>query len=181
MRLDKPTTELADEQLMKLYQNGHEGAFKVLYERHSAKVFGFLKSRVSNKEKMQEIYQEVFVKIHKSKHLFNDSLPLLPWIFTITRTVLIDELRKNKNVQISEGYDLEKIPSNGASHQLNSTAELIDKLPNYQKTALEMRYVSDRTFEEIAASLQVSPSNARQIISRGVKRLRQLISEGGES
>ena len=88
-----------DEQLMKLYQNGEDSAFRVLYERHSSKVYGFLSKRIRDKEKVAEIYQDVFIKLHKSKDLYKSSLPLLPWMFTVTRSVMLDELRKNKNIE----------------------------------------------------------------------------------
>ncbi len=176
-------TELTDKQLMQLYQSGEEGAFKALYDRHSSKVFGFLKSRIRNEQKMSEIYQEVFTKIHKSKNLYNDTLPLLPWIFTITRTVMIDELRKEKNVTYISEENFDKIPAIESleSENFSEAAEKLALLPKTQKIAIEMRYLNDQTFEQIAESLKVSPTNARQIISRGIKRLRELIVEGGKS
>ena len=59
---------------------------------------------------------------------------------------------------------------------------LIQKLPDSQKVALQMRYVDDKTFEEISEKLNTSSENVRQIISRGIKRLKDLISkEAGQS
>ncbi len=173
----------SDEQLMKLYQNGDEAAFRVLYNRHSSKIYGFLKKRLNNNEKVAEVYQEVFIKIHKSKHLYNESLPALAWIFTISRTVMIDELRKDKKIQTIDNYDLEKVPAelDKTVPQLEHATEILEHLPFQQKAAIEMRYLDDKTFEQIAESLKVSPTNARQIISRGLKRIKELVSEGGES
>lgn len=175
---------LQDEQLMKLYQNGDEEAFKILYARHAGKVYGFLKSRLKNSEMAAEVFQEVFIKIHKSKHLYNESLPALAWFFTISRTVMIDELRKNKkNNNIVDNYELEQIPqlSNHISPDLESIVVALAELPSPQKEALEMRYLNDKTFEQIAKTLNVSPSNVRQIISRGIKKLKQLIPAGDKS
>lgn len=182
MSQDQPN-DLADEQLMALYQKGDEGAFKALYERHSSKVFGFLKSRIWNEQKVNDVYQEVFIKIHKSKHLYNASLPLLPWIFTVTKTVMIDELRKEKSVNLIGDDKLDEIaaPVEDSGDNLSEATGFLAKLPKVQKAAVEMRYLDNQTFEQIAESLKVSPGNARQIISRGVKRLRELISEGGKS
>ena len=172
-----------DEQLMKLYQNGDEEAFKVLYGRHSSKIYGFLKKRLNDNEKVAEVYQEVFIKIHKSKHLYNDSLPALAWIFTISRTVMIDELRRNSKIQTVDNYDLEKIPEEleKTIPQFELASEALEHLPQQQKAAIEMRYINDQTFEQIAERLKVSPTNARQLISRGIKRLKELVSEGGKS
>lgn len=174
---------LSDKELMMMYQKGAEKAFQVLYARHSSKIYGFLKRRLSHEEKVTEVFQEVFIKIHKSKHLYNDSLPALAWIFTISRTVLIDELRKDKKIQTVDNYELEKIPEvlEKTVPQFEQAIEALEYLPDQQKTAIEMRYIDDKTFEQIAESLKVSPTNARQIISRGIKRIRELVSEGGKS
>lgn len=175
---------MTDEQLMEMYQNGSEKAFSILYDRHSSKIFGFLKKRVQKEEKVTDIYQEVFVKIHKSKHLYNKSFPLLPWIFTITRTVMLDELKKDKNINLAIDIDLDSLPSSPTDFSLvndNKTlgeaAASVQRLPEAQKLAIQMRYVDDKTFEEIALSLQTTPVNVRQLISRGVKRLKELLGE----
>ena len=65
--------------------------------------------------------------------------------------------------------------------KFEQVVENLALLPSQQKLAVEMRYIDDKTFEQIAERLKVSPTNARQIISRGVKRLRELVSKGGES
>ncbi len=172
-----------DEELMVMYQNGSENAFQVLYDRHSSKVFGFLKSRIKTDEKVQDIYQDVFIKIHKSKHLYNKALPVLPWIFTITRSVMIDELRKDKSSKFVDDFDLEKIeqPIKSENENFGHALKKINELPQSQKVALQMRYVDDHTFEEIALSLKTSPLNVRQLISRGVKRLKELIENEEKS
>lgn len=170
-----------DEQLMKLYQGGDEAAFRALYNRHSAKVYGFLKKRIGNNEKVAEVYQEVFIKIHKSKSLYNESFPVLPWIFTVTKSVMLDELRKDKKFQtVDIGiFESNKVGDVQATHGID-TIEMLSQLPEMQKQALEMRYINDNTFEQIAENLNIKPANARQAISRGLKRLRELISEGGK-
>lgn len=163
-----------------MYQNGAPAAFGILYQRHSSKIYRFLQTRVSQKEKLADIYQEVFVKIHKSKHLYSKYFPLLPWIFTVTRTVMIDELRKDKDHNTLESVDM--ITASGV-FELNtdsisdSAIALVDNLPNSQKLAIQMRYIDDKTFAEIAQSLNTSSVNVRQIISRGVKKIRELLNE----
>ena len=174
--------DLADEKLMVMYQNGSEGAFQILYHRHSAKVFGFLKSRIKTYEKVQDIYQEVFIKMHRSKHLYNKSLPVLPWVFTITKSVMLDALKKDKNFRIVDDIDLEKIPAelNTNFEQAGEAQMLIDQLQGSQKLAMQMRFVDDKTFAEIADSLKTSPVNVRQLITRGMKRLKELMDNNKE-
>lgn len=168
----------SDEDLMVLYQNGNEDAFLVLYERHAKKVFGYIKSKVRNEELSGDIFQEVFVKIHKSKHLYNKSFPLLPWIFTVTRTTLVDVLRKNKKSDVESNLDYD-IAVTEENNNIDISPYL-SKLPPVQKTALEMRFLEEKTFEEIASLLKTSSPNVRQIISRGMKRVKQMIGDSRE-
>ena len=174
--------KLTDEELMVMYQNGAENAFQELYARHSSKIYGFLKRKIYQAEKVTDIYQEVFIKIHRSKHLYNKSFPFLPWIFTITKSVLIDEIRKDKKSKFTVDFDIEQIPAvQNTLSFISESEEFIQALPEQQKVAIQLRYVDDKTFEEIAESLKTTPLNVRQIVSRGIKRLKHLMNQGDPS
>jgi len=174
-------SDQTDEELMGLYQEGSEEAFKALYARHSGKVFGYLKSRAHSEQEATELFQEVFVKIHRSKHLYNRSLPVLPWIFSVTHSVLIDGKRKVERKKEVYGFDFDQLPASDREDRLASVTPLIQGLPDNQQVALQMRYLDEKTFEEIAERLETSPMNVRQIISRGVKHLKRLVKEGDKS
>jgi RNA polymerase sigma-70 factor (ECF subfamily) len=171
-----------DEELMILYQEGNSEAFQVLYARHAGKIFGFLKSKTQKEEFARDLFQEVFVKIHKSKHLYNKSLPALPWIFTITKNVLIDGLRREKTNNLRSETDLDQIeaPEKSVDSEIGNLVVQIEQLPSTQVTAIKMRYLEEKTFEEIAETLSTSAVNVRQIISRGIKRLKEIIGDGHE-
>ena len=168
---------LSDEKLMVLYQNGDETAFSEIYARHSKKVYAFLRKRLHQEELVNDTYQDVFVKIHRSKHLYNSSLPLLPWLFTITRSVMIDNLRKIQKNITEENFDLNSLSIEPTLNLAGDAQLLSTKLPENQKLAVHMRYVDENTFEEIAERLKTTPTNVRKIISRGIKRLKQLMED----
>jgi RNA polymerase sigma factor (sigma-70 family) len=182
-----PRIGQSDEELMAAYQLGSEEAFRALYDRHSKKIFGYLMTRTRSNQLASDLTQETFVKIHKSKHLYNPSLPVLPWIFSITHSVMIDGFRKEArhvavqkpNLDTFDSVELNQIDR--APESEGALLPFLASLPANQKVALEMRYVDEKTFEEIAASLKTSPLNVRQIISRGVKRLKELAKDGGRS
>ena len=173
-----------DEKLMRLYQSGSEPAFKVLYSRHSGKIYGFLKARLKSEEQVRDVFQEVFIKIHRTKDLYKNDLPLLPWIFTITRTTLIDYLRKEKNHQGHAELNLEVMMApEMSSEKLVGAPQLrtlLDQLPAASQEVLKMRYIDEKTFQEIATHLDTSSENVRQMVSRGIKKLKTLIGETGE-
>ena len=174
---------LTDERLMKLYQNGDAEAFKVLYVRHSPKIYGFLKKRIKNAETVAEVYQEVFIKIHKSKHLYKKSHPVLPWLFTITKNAIVDDARKIKKTSNQIQIDDLQIaaPTPEAGFKISDIAAQLEQVPLKQRSVIVMRYADEKTFEDIAQVLKTSDTNVRQLLSRGLQRLKQLIKEGDNS
>jgi RNA polymerase sigma-70 factor (ECF subfamily) len=170
--------EKSDEELMILYQTGREDAFDVLYRRYSGKVFVFLRKRLNDPQAANDAFQATFIKLHRSRDQFNSTFMFAPWIFTIARTVALDAFKK-KNV------DAKYFDSNAGEYaepvapQVD-TAEPVDlsSLPAPQRSAVEMRYLEEMSFEEIAIRLETSPSNVRQIVSRGVKHLRSILRKG---
>jgi RNA polymerase sigma factor (sigma-70 family) len=174
-----PGTNGTDEELMAKYQEGSEDAFKALYSRHSSKIYGYLKSRVRSEQEVTDLFQEVFVKIHRSKHLYNRSLPVLPWLFSVTHSVMIDGLRKSSKKSEVFDYDFDQLPTPVPTISGGMPAQ-ISGLPENQQAAMQMRYVDEKTFEEIAQSLKTTPANVRQLISRGIKNLKNLVKSGDD-
>ena len=162
-----------DEQLMQLYQNGEVAAFDELFKRHSGKIYGFLLKRARNNQTAADLSQEVFIKLHKSKHLYNSSLPALPWIFSMTNSVFLDFLKKRSEVLTGDGQ-IETLADAQSEIVLSSMEiePLINQLPTQQREAVQMRYIDEKSFEAISIALETSPDNARKIVSRGIKSLK---------
>lgn len=154
---------------MLAYQLGDELAFIQLYDRYAKKIYGYLRSKLMNDSHANDLLQSTYLKLHKSKHLYNSSLPFSPWIFTICRNELTDFFRRQKTPHESFDEGLH----NPQTHPEDEVSEIdLSKLSEEQQTALKMRYYSDATFEEIANALSTSPINARKIVSRSLKYLR---------
>lgn len=169
---------------MILYQRGEEMAFEVLFERHSGRVLQFLTGKLQNREFAQDVTQQVFLRLHRSREQYSAQFPFLPWLFTIAKTAMMDAMKETtalKRVDASKEY-VELI----ATPSLVSEPAVLDHfhlLPSAQKDALTLRFLKDSSFEEIARHLNTSESNARQLVSRGIKRLKKILtpSDGGES
>jgi RNA polymerase sigma factor (sigma-70 family) len=164
-----------DEELMLLYQKGHPEAFNELYRRCSQRVYGYIKKRIFSETLASEVFQEVFMKLHKSKEKYSDQYPFLPWLFTITRNVNIVFYKKNETlvaVHSTTADSLKNIPTSTTDEQFDFS-EILSALPEQQRKAIEMRYQKDWTFEKIGESLGTTPANIRQLISRGIKKIRE--------
>lgn len=175
----------SDEDLMELCTMGNAMAFEILFLRHSGRVLGFLRKRLGSSKDPQDVLQEVFFKLHRSKHLYNSSLPFSPWLFTITRSVLLDAVKRKNKEDSMPNHEIETLieskqdtdpnqSRSGPDHPLQSLKEL----PTLQAKAIHLRFTDDASFDEIARKLSTSPENARQLVSRGLNRLRKLFASG---
>lgn len=166
----------SDEELMESYQLGSAAAFDILFERHSPRVFGYLAKRLVQKKEAEDLLQEVFFKLHRSKHLYNTTLPFSPWMFSITRSVLLDFARKKNLEDPVDGSEFDQMPLVETESPKQDLSDALEALPQSQKQAVSLRVYDEQTFEEIASRLSTSPENARQLVSRGIKKLRQAFS-----
>lgn len=168
----------SDEELMTLYQSGDYAAFECLYQRHSGRVFQYLKGKVSV-EVAKDLLQEIFMKIHRSRDQYLEQYPFLPWLFTITRNQLNDFFKQSESKVIKIGIEPELISVEAVfqtpEHDLSAA---LSALPLQQRRAIELRYMNEWSFEKIAEEMKTTPDNTRQIISRGIKKMRSLLHGG---
>lgn len=161
---------------MESYKMGETIAFELLFERHSGRVQGYLQKKLSSPKEAQDLVQEVFFKLHRSRHQYNGTLPFSPWLFSITRSIWLDHLKKRNFEDATDQGKLEALQPVVHMSRVSDAAglEILDQLSPSQKEAVGLRVFDEATFEEIATRLSTSPENARQLVSRGLKKLREI-------
>ena len=112
------------------------------------------------------------MKLHKFRGRYNPTLPFVPWLFTICRSELLDQLKMDRRRQLE--IVMGEIPDVGVDQTKQSHRLEVDisRLSSEQRDAIEMRFNRDFSFDEIARELETSSSNARQIVSRALRTLR---------
>jgi|TARA_Y100001936_G_scaffold248839_1_gene297658 RNA polymerase sigma-70 factor (ECF subfamily) len=175
--MENPFSHLEDTKLMELYKNGENMAFEVIYLRHKDRVYSYLDKRLSDKNVIEDIFQNIFVKFHNSRHLYSSEHPLLKWIYTICRSELLDSVKKSRKI---------KLVSINEDQLICETKEIDDKidldsvksLSEKEKLAIKLRYYSEEDFTDISKALKTSEANSRKLVSRGIKKLKaKLIGE----
>ena len=167
--------EISDEDLMKNYVKDDAMAFEILYQRYAGKVLGYLIQKTRSKLIAQDLTQDVFLKLHRSRGLYNHDLDFAPWLFTITRSVFLDSVKKRSLEDLTEAKEFENIPA--VVEPIKTSLDL-SRLPEMQKKVVSMRVYDEATFEEIAERLSTTPQNIRQIFSRAVKNLKTVFGKG---
>lgn len=164
-------SEESDEKLMQLYQEGSSMAFDEIYRRFAKRVYQYFFTKTHVVSLAQDLTQEMFLKMHRSRELYRSSMPLAPWIFTISRSVFLDNVKRKKieTVSLQDEVLVESLSDVGSAE---FNLEVLKLLPSEQEKVISRRIVDEASFDEIADELKISSANARQIFSRGLKKLR---------
>ncbi|WP_136666801.1 RNA polymerase sigma factor [Flavobacterium sp. H122] len=185
------TTQLPDALLVKNYVDGDENALAVLIDRHQTKIYGFIYSKVLDRDVADDIFQDVFIKVIKTlkgKH-YNEEGKFLPWVMRIAHNLIIDTFRKDKKMPLTRDTDEYSIFSymtdnapNVESQMISAQVEsdllkLVSELPDDQRQVLEMRIYDDLSFKEIADMTGVSINTALGRMRYALLNLRRIIEK----
>lgn len=171
---------MTDEELMRAYIEGDSESFQALYERHKGRVLGFLGTRLGSREEAEEVFQEVFLKLHAHRTRYREDVPFVAWLFTIARNAAIDHIRKKGTQEKHVRLDLDQV--NAAPDERTeevSIAEAVSELSSLsaaQRQVLELRFDDGLSFADIAERIEATPANARKMVSRALQKLRGLMS-----
>jgi len=165
--------EFTDEALMLRVQNGDSEAYRVLFERHQGRVYGYLLRRTRSPEIAADLYQETFLRLYRARDSWQMGRPVRPWLFGIAVNAARDHARKVRRLPI----EVELSPTlQGRVHRNPVTKmdleQAIAALPETLREAFLLGTVEGFDHREVAAQLDISPDNARARISRARARLR---------
>src|SRR6478609_29840 len=160
-------TQLPDAILVNKYIAGDENSLAILIDRHQSKIYGYIYSKVSDRDVTEDIFQETFFKvIHtlKSKKYYNEEGKFLSWVLRIASNLIIDKFRSDKKMPMkrdTEEYSVfsgirdtsPNIEKELITNQVNIDLRgIIEQLPQNQKEVVLLRYYSEMSFKEIADS-----------------------------
>ena len=185
------STTLPDSLLVNQYIDGSELALENLINRHQARVFNFINSKVQDRDTAEDIFQDTFIKVIKTikNGQYNEEGKFLPWIMRIAHNLVIDFFRKNNRmpkVRNTEEFDIFQFISDNSPNAENSMVQnqvvkdlqkLVQELPDDQKEVLIMRLYRDMSFKEIAENTNVSINTALGRMRYAIINLRKLIEQ----
>ena len=83
-----------DEELMLRVQDGDQSAYRALFERHHARVYGYLLRRMRDRQVADDLFQETFLSAYRARHTWQRERPFRPWLFTIAANLSRDAARR---------------------------------------------------------------------------------------
>jgi len=188
----KPDAKLTpDSLLVSQYLSGSELALEMLINRHQARIFNFINSKVNDRDTAEDIFQDTFIKVIRTLKggQYNEEGKFLPWVMRIAHNLVIDFFRKNNRmpkVKNTEEFDIFQFISDNSPNVEHSLVQeqvvkdlqkLVQELPEDQKEVLIMRLYRDMSFKEIAENTNVSINTALGRMRYAIINLRKLIDE----
>ncbi len=185
------SVQIPDALLVKNYIAGDESALATLIQRHQSKVYGFIYSKIADRDLADDIFQDTFIKVIKTlkSNSYNEEGKFLPWVMRIAHNLIIDHFRRNKKMPMfreTEEFSIFSIMSDNNPNIENKMIveqvesdlrKLIEELPQDQKDVLMMRMYQDMSFKEISETTGVSINTALGRMRYALMNLRKVIDK----
>ncbi len=187
------SSKLSDREIISLYINGKESALNIIINRHRGRIFGYILSKVRDKDTAEDIFQDVFIKIINSvkKGKYNEEGKFIVWAMTITHNLIMDFFRKKKKnrfLKPTDEFDIFDVISDQSLNSEESLIKsqviadlniLINELPDTQKQVLMLRYFSSMSFKEIAEKCDISINTALGRMRYALINIRKIMNKKG--
>ncbi|RKR08450.1 RNA polymerase ECF family sigma subunit [Flavobacterium sp. 90] len=182
---------IPDALLVKNYVEGNESALGTLIKRHESKIYGFIYSKIADRDISNDIFQDTFIKVIKTlkSNSYNEEGKFLPWVMRISHNLIVDHFRKTKKMPMyreTEEFSIFSIMSDDSltieGKMIVDQVEidlkkLIEELPDDQKEVLVMRMYQDMSFKEISELTDVSINTALGRMRYALMNLRKIIDK----
>ena len=180
--------QMSDEGLMTLVADMHAGAFEVLYDRHSAAVYGLCKRIVGSPAMADDVCQEAFLSIWRSGSRYDRKLgSVRSWVLSITHNHAIDQIRRSRkhaDRQVHDDSLAERMPAEDVtdvdalrSVAAEETGRTLGRLPDDQRKVIELAYYSGYTHTEIAEKLELPLGTVKGRMRVGLEKRQAELAE----
>ena len=167
------------------YQQGDARAVEALVQWLSPRLLRFFVGSGLAIADAEDLMQDCWVRIHRSRHTYRSPEPVLPWIFAIARHTRLDSYRRrrrreSREVLVSEPPEtiacIKQRPEIGE----DEFARLLQTLPESQRDVILMLKVSGISLEDVARATSSTVGSIKQKAHRAYAKLRNLLQEGGK-
>ena len=171
--------QLAD--LMVAYQSGEIEAFDSIYKHLKPVLFQYLLYKTFNPSLSEDLLQESFLQLHRSRRTYLPGKPVLPWALAIARNVCLMELRSRRRREKHETNEPPSLPDTATTKEFDKMADretlrrAFSLLPADQREILLMHHTWGLSFAEIAGILGILRTTAKLRAHRAIKALRKIL------
>ncbi len=178
--IGKDYQTVSDERLMKLIKKGDTKAFNQLYSRYGKRLLHyFFRMLGGDREKSQDLLQDIFLKIIRKPELFNGRYKFKTWIFSVAHNMCKNEYRRLSNRDTTLIESNNDIADNPNSFDQRIDQKLFQKvlqvrlneLPPDQRTAFLLRFQENLSIKEISKTMNCSEGTVKSRLFYACEKL----------
>ena len=165
---------------MEAYLEGEIEAFDALYGAFAGRLRGYLLAQCRDPTLADDLLQETFMQIHRSRRTYQPGRPVTPWVYAIARHVYLMKRRSSgRRVRFEAGLAADARTNDLAHDALGAIVDgdevrrALREVPADQRQALLMHHVEGWSFVEIAARLGIRVNAAKTRAFRGMRKMRE--------
>lgn len=176
---------MTDIELYERVRQKDKQALEALYDRYERILYAFVMQLTKDRDLAEEAMQEVFIKLWRGGDVYDDSKgKFKSWLFTMSRHVTIDLIRKRKpDLQLDESY-AEAIPSPAPSvetevewqEERTQIETAMAELPTEQQQVVRLMYFQGLSQQKIADACDIPLGTVKGRIRLALKQLRRHLS-----
>lgn len=188
-------TTLSDADVMLRVKAGDDAAFDYLVEKFRRPLVGFMFRMAHNQAVAEELAQEVFLRVYRSRQTYNAEAKFSTWLYRIATNLAVNHARDTKqerpesSISIDEtdaesGLSLDVADASPSVEQnilrrerLAAIKRHVDALPERQRLAVIMHKYQEMDYRQIAAVLKLSESATKSLLFRAYETLRERLKE----
>ena len=174
-------TEIEDEQLFILVEQGNEQAFKLVYEKYRRLLYVLAYRYLMDKDRAEDAIQDVFVKLWEYRERLNIGISLRNFLFTMVKNHVLNVIR-NENLAIEKQYEIAQrtpeyeddlVEKLEKREQMELFYEMLDKLPPQQKAICKLKVEEELSAKEIAERMNLSVNTIKTHYAEALKAIRR--------
>jgi RNA polymerase sigma-70 factor (ECF subfamily) len=175
--------ERSDEDLMRAYVSGDPQAFRELFRRYAPVLLRMFARGSLREPDAQDLLQQTFLHLHRARLDYQLDAPLRPWVFTIARNLRREHFRRKgrrPEAVLSAAHE----PADASAHadpsrplEAERIRAAVASLPPAQREVIELHWLHELPFSEVAQVLGAGLSVVKVRAHRGYKALRDLLGD----
>jgi RNA polymerase sigma-70 factor (ECF subfamily) len=191
MTADRTQADAMDDVIARCL-DGDQAAWDTIVRQNWRRVFNVAYKFVGRHDQAEDLTQDVFLKLYRSLNTFDRRANFQTWLISVSRNLCIDHYRSSRKEREAINRDVDPNELTPAAHGPSAYAQLeqrdrvsmlrsaLDALPPTLRTAVMLRDIQEKTYQEIAAQLRLPEGTVKSRINRGrtelarqIRRLRE--------
>jgi RNA polymerase sigma-70 factor (ECF subfamily) len=187
--------ELTDAAIMLRVRDGDDAAFNYLIEKYQRPIVHFMFRMVHNQAVAEELAQEVFLRVYRSRASYRAEAKFTTWLYRIATNLGVNHARDNKHEKAAQNLYLDQPDAETGStpdvadsrsnveqdlvrdERLRAIRQHVMALPERQRNAVLMHKFQEMDYKQIGEVLKLSESATKSLLFRAYQTLRERLKE----